>query len=84
MPIKSDTFPCDYYIPLTNDTFREGRITVNRLSDHFYLEVDIVQKDSRKIFYHIGVFDCPKELDFQEALDYGHQKMAHFLRSISD
>lgn len=50
--MKED-FPKDYFVTIENDSFREGRISVNKLNQEFVAEIDIVQIESRKIWQHV-------------------------------
>lgn len=80
--LTKDNFPQDFFIKLENEEFLEGRIILNKLDDRYLIEVDLIQKGSRKIFYHIGLFDNFSDAD--EAIDQGVQKLSHFLQNADE
>lgn len=76
--MKLKEYPQDYFLVLQNDPYREGRITVNLMDHSFTVEIDVVQKESRKIYKHVDIlyhFD-----DEQEAIDAGVQRLSQFLK----
>jgi hypothetical protein len=76
--MKLKEYPQDYFLVLQNDPYREGRITVNRLESRFTVEIDIVQKESRKIYRHVDILY--HFADEQEAIDAGVQRLSQFLK----
>jgi hypothetical protein len=75
-----EEFPQEYYVDISNNDSLLGRVSVNKIKSHFSCEVDIVFKESRKIFKHIGQgFDYE---DKTEAIDQGVMKLSSFLSSV--
>lgn len=74
-------YPQDYFLVLQNDPYREGRITVNLMDKSFSVEIDVVQKESRKIFKHVDILYHFE--DEQEAIDAGVQRLSQFLKGES-
>lgn len=70
-------FPSEHFVPLEGDEYLLGRLTLNKAHDGLTVEIDIVQKEGRKIFcsvdrlYHLS--------DVDEALHLGIQKLSEFL-----
>ena len=72
-----EEYPQDYFVKIENEEHHIGRITVNK-AKNFNIEIDIVQKDSKKIFKHVDMlFDID---DKTEAIDSGVQVLAKFLK----
>lgn len=71
-------FPAEYFIKLEGQDFLLGRLSVNKLNHAFWVEVDIVQKESKKIWVHVGDLHGIVELD--EAIDKSVQALADFLK----
>ncbi len=73
-------FPKEFYLDLENNDNLLARIVVGKYKDSFNFEADIVFKESRKIFKHVGSqYDFPDE---REALDQGVIKISKFLLSL--
>jgi len=70
-------FPHEVFIPLENNVYLEGRITINTNKEFFVSEVDIVFKESRKIWKHIGLI-LDKE-NPTEAFDAGMIILSNFV-----
>lgn len=71
-------FPQYFFLVLQNEPYLEGRITLNKIDSGFFVEIDIVQKKSRKIYKHVENlygFD-----DEKEAVDAGVQRLSNFLK----
>ena len=75
-------FPQEYFVKLDGEDFLLGRLSINKLNHAFWVEIDIVQKDSRKIWAHVGDLHGIKELD--EAIDSSVQMLANFTRKKED
>ena len=73
-------YPKDFFIPFENDDYKEGRLTINLLEATFSVEIDIVQKDSRKIYHHIGLLT--KIESEQEAIEAGIFKLKKFFSDL--
>ncbi|RLA61974.1 MAG: hypothetical protein DRQ88_00695 [Epsilonproteobacteria bacterium] len=72
-----EEYPQDYFVKIENEEHHLGRITINRAS-HFNVEIDIVQKESKKIFQHVDMLFNIE--DKTEAIDSGVQVLAKFLK----
>lgn len=73
-------YPMEHIVPLTGDEYLLGRLTINHAHDGLSVEIDIVQKESRKIFRNVG--RLYKIADHDEALHLGVQKLSEFLNSL--
>lgn len=74
-------YPCEMFVPFEGDDFHEGRLTVNLLKNGFSVDVELVQKESKKIVKPIKtLYDLDSE---QEACDRGMQELASFVRRVS-
>jgi hypothetical protein len=71
-------FPAEYFIKLEGQEFLLGRLSVNKLNSAFWVEVDIVQKESKKIWAHVG--DLHGIVDLDEALHKSVQTLADFVK----
>ncbi len=76
----NEYYPQEFYIELTGNDNLLGRITVIKQQSSFSIEIDIVLKESRKIYKHIGSHF--KLEDRQEAIDFGMMKLGQFLDSV--
>lgn len=56
-------FPAEYFIKLEGQDFLLGRLSINKMSNGFWVEVDVVQKESKKIFAHVGNLYNVADLD---------------------
>ncbi len=73
-------YPVEKYIELENNPYFLGRITVNQVSAQFHAEVDIIHRESHKIFKHVEMIY--NENSEQEALITGVQRLRTFLEAI--
>jgi len=71
-----EEYPQDYFVKIENEEHHLGRITLNK-AKHFNVEIDIVQKESKKIFRHVDILFNIE--DKTEAIDSGVQVLAKFL-----
>ncbi len=71
-------FPAEYFIKLEGNEFLLGRLSINKLNHSFWVEIDIVQKESRKIFAHVGDLHGISDLD--EAIVRSVQTLSEFLK----
>jgi hypothetical protein len=76
-----EEYPQDYFIKLDQSEFQVGRLTLNQLGNQFSIEIDIVQKESKKIFKHVGILYNFQEKN--EAIDAGVQHLSHFLNPLN-
>ena len=71
-------YPKEYLIPIDNEPYYQGRISVYLLKSEFYSDVQIIFKDGQKIFQHIGTyFHFESE---EDCLNTSMQKLSNFLR----
>ncbi|MDH5581795.1 MAG: hypothetical protein OEY33_07795 [Bdellovibrionales bacterium] len=74
-----EEYPRDYFIKLQGEDNRVGRITVNLVDDQsFTLEVDIVFKESKKIWDHVGqLFNQTSE---EEGIENAVQYLSNYFK----
>ena len=78
MQMDKDIFPKEYFIKISEDEFRVGRITVNKNSRGYTSEIDIVQKESMKIWQHV---DFLQNMDDEhDAVELSVQRLTFFLK----
>lgn len=70
-------YPVEHFVPLEGDEYLLGRLTLNKAHDGLTMEIDIVQKEGRKIF--CSVDRLYRISDDDEALHLGIQKLSEFL-----
>ena len=75
MDIKE--FPAEFFVKLDGQDFLLGRLSINKMSQSFWVEIDIVQKESKKIWAHVGNLYGIRELD--EAVDMSVQSLSDYL-----
>jgi hypothetical protein len=75
--MKISEFPAEYFIKLEGQDFLLGRLSINKMNDSFWVEIDIVQKESKKIWVHVGNLYGISELD--EAVDRSVQSLSDYL-----
>ena len=73
-------FPLEKYIDLENNPYLLGRVTIHQVKDQFHAEVDIIHKESHKIFKHVGIIYHQYSSD--EALITGVQRLRLFLDQV--
>ena len=76
MDIKE--FPAEFFIKLEGQDFLLGRLSVNKMNHSFWVEIDIVQKESKKIWAHVGNLYGITELD--EAVDRSVQALSDYVQ----
>lgn len=74
------SYPVEKYIELENNPYLLGRIIVTQVKDSYHAEIDIVHKESHKIFKHIAILY--NQSSGEEALITGVQRMRQFLEDI--
>jgi hypothetical protein len=70
-------YPVEKYIELENNPYLLGRIAVHQIRDHFNAEVDIIHRESHKIFKHVTIIY--HQISPEEALISGVQHLRTFL-----
>lgn len=73
-------FPVEKYIDLENNPYLLGRITIHQVREEYHAEVDIIHKESHKIFKHIDIIY--HQLSAEEALITGVQRLRRFLEDV--
>ncbi len=73
-------FPVEKYIDLENNPYLMGRITIHHVKDEFHAEVDIIHRESHKIFKHVDIIY--RQYTSEEALILGVQRLRLFLEKI--
>lgn len=74
------THPIEKYVDLENNPYLIARITVNQIKEDFILDVDIIYRESHKIFKHIdSIFNIQSS---EEAIILGVQRLRKFLDDI--
>jgi hypothetical protein len=73
-------YPFEKYIELENNPYLLGRITINQVKDEFIAEVDIIHRESHKIFKHVEIIY--RQYSAEEALITGVQRLRAFLESL--
>nr|BDT28120.1 hypothetical protein BHI3_15860 [Bacteriovorax sp. HI3] len=71
-------FPAEYFIKLEGQEFLLGRLSINKMNSSFWVEVDIVQKESKKIFAHVGNLYNVADLD--EAITSSVQMLSKYVK----
>ena len=74
MDIKE--FPAEFFIKLEGQDFLLGRLSINKMNSSYWVEIDIVQKESKKIFAHVGNLYNTADLD--EAVTRSVQMLSNY------
>jgi hypothetical protein len=73
-------YPIEKYIDLENNPYLLGRISVNQVKEDFHAEVDIIHRESHKIFKHIDIIY--NQHSAEEAIISGVQRLRQFLEQV--
>jgi len=73
------TYPSEHFVPIEGQEFLLGRLTLNKAHDGLTMEIDIVQKDSRKIWRSVDRLYRLQEDD--EAIYLGVQRLSDYLKT---
>lgn len=73
-------FPQEKYIDLENNPYLLGRITIHHVKEDYHAEVDIIHRESHKIFKHVDI--VYRQYSAEEALITGVQRLRQFLESL--
>lgn len=71
-------FPAEYFLELIGQDFLLGRLTIHKMNTVFWVEVDIVTKESKKIYGHVGNLYNVSDLD--EAITRSVQILANHVK----
>lgn len=74
-------FPAEYFLKLEGNDFLLGRLSINKMTNSYWVEIDIVQKESKKIWAHVG--DLHGISDVDEAIVRSVQTLSEFLKKKS-
>jgi len=74
------SYPVEKYIDLENNPYLLGRITIHQVKEDYHAEVDIIHRESHKIFKHVDI--VYRQYSAEEALITGVQRLRQFLESI--
>jgi len=70
-------FPKEKYIDLDNNPYLMGRITIHNVKEEYHAEIDIIHRESHKIFKHIDILY--NQMGYEDALISGVQRLRRFL-----
>lgn len=73
-------FPIEKYIDLENNPYLLGRICINQVKESYHAEIDIIHRESHKIFKHVDI--VYNQYSAEEALIVGVQRLRQFLDSL--
>ncbi len=73
-------YPVEKYIDLENNPYLMGRITIHQVKEEFHAEVDIIHRESHKIFKHVDIIY--RQNSSEEALISGVQRLRTFLEKV--
>ena len=73
-------FPQERYIDLENNPYLLGRITVHHVKEDYHAEVDIIHRESHKIFKHVDI--VYRQYSAEEAVITGVQRLRQYLESL--
>ncbi len=71
-------FPAEFFVKLEGNEFLLGRLSINKMNSSYWVEIDIVQKESKKIWAHVTDLYGINELD--EAIDRSVQSLSDYLK----
>ncbi len=66
----------EFFVEITGEPFHLGRLVIFSDRDKFNVDIDLVEKESKKIFHHIGRL---YQLEREDAVELAMQKLSHFL-----
>jgi hypothetical protein len=75
--VQIKEFPAEYFIKLEGQEFLLGRLSINKMNSSYWVEIDIVTKESKKIFAHVGNLYNIADLD--EAITSSVQTLSGFV-----
>lgn len=76
---SKSTYPSEHFVPIEGQEFLLGRLTLNKAHDGLTMEIDIVQKDTRKIWRSVDRLYRLQEDD--EAIYLGVQRLSDYLKT---
>ena len=72
-------FPAEYFIKLDGQEFLLGRLSINKMNNSYWVEIDIVTKDSKKIYAHVD--NLYNTVDLDEAVNRSVEILAKYVRT---
>jgi len=75
-------FPCEKYIELENNPYLLGRISIHQVKEKYHAEIDIIHRESHKIFKHVDI--VYGQHSAEEALITGVQRLRQFLEKVEN
>ena len=72
-------FPAEYFIKLDGQDYLLGRLSINKMNDSYWVEIDIVTKDSKKIYAHVDNLYNTTDLD--EAVNRSVEILAKYVKA---
>ena len=76
------SYPQEKYIDLENNPYLMGRISINQVREQFHADVDIIHRESHKIFKHVEI--VYNQHTAEEALITGVQRLRQFLERLEN
>ncbi len=73
-------FPQEKYIELENNPYLLGRVVIHHVKNDYHCEIDIIHKESHKIFRHVEI--VYNQQSSEEALITGVQRLRVFLERV--
>lgn len=73
-------YPQEKYFDLENNPYLLGRITIHQVKQEYHAEVDIINRESHKIFKHVDIIY--NQHSSEEALILGVQRLRLFLDKV--
>lgn len=74
--MRMNEFPAEYFIKLEGQDFILGRLSINKMKSDYWVEIDIVQKESKKIWAHVGNLYNISDID--EAITSSVQMLSNY------
>ncbi len=75
--MQINEFPSEFFIELNGQDYLLGRLSINKMKEHFWVEIDIVTKESKKIYAHVG--DLYQIADLDEAITQSVQMLSEYV-----
>ncbi len=72
-------FPAEYFIKLDGLDYLLGRLSINKMNESYWVEIDIVTKESKKIYAHVDNLYNTADLD--EAVNRSVEILAKYLKT---
>lgn len=73
-------FPAEFFIKVEGQEYLLGRLSINKMTGSYWVEIDIVQKESKKIWVHVTDLYGITEVD--EAIDRSVQVLSDYFKNL--